>query len=538
LLEDLDRIEVIRGPGATLWGANAVNGVINILTKNARDTQGGLLTLGVGSEERGFGGVRYGGKLRDHVYYRVYAKCFNRDDFVYASGEDAADGWEALRGGFRIDWDVSGSNSLTLQGDIYNEDVGQTLILASLEPPFERTPKCNAHVVEGDLLGRWEHTFSDVSDMALQLYYDRIERDDTFLVVGFYHTFDLDFQHRLGLGERQEIVWGLGYRLTSDHLDSLFALSFNQDSRDYDLLSIFVQDEITLVENRLRTTFGSKFEHNDFTGFEIQPNVRLLWTPNKRHTVWSAVSRAVRTPSRADDDMGYARQVLPPGALFPDSPTALVVASGNRDYESEELLAFELGYHLHPMDWLFLDLATFYHVYDKLHTYELGTLFLETTPAPPHLVIPVFAENKRYGETYGGQLSADWQVSDGWRLRAAYSYLQMQLYLDEDSGDTGTEGAEGESPHHQLSLRSSMDLSGNVELDLGCRYVDNLPSIDVGSYFSLDVHLGWHPRDNLKVSVVGQNLLDDHHPEFRAVAIPFVASEVERGVYGKITWYF
>ena len=538
LVEDVERIEVIRGPGATLWGANAVNGIINILTKNAKDTQDGLVSLGVGSEERGFGGVRHGGKLGEDVYYRVYAKYLNRDHFVDVSGEEAADGWDVLQGGFRMDWEVSGSNLLTLQGDVYGGDVGQIYsFVTSLEPPYVRTFDFDTPMGGRNVLGRWEHVFSEAQDIALQLYYDRTEREEA-VVEAIVNTFDVDFQHRLGIGDRQELVWGFGYRLIQDEIDGTFTVSLDPESRDYQLINAFVQDEIALVEDRLRLTLGSKLEHNDYTGFEIQPNARLLWMPHERHTVWTAVSRAVRTPSRAEDDMRVVILASPPGVLFPDTPTGLVVLMGNRDFASEELLAFELGYRAHPTDWLLLDIATFYNVYDKLRTFEPDTPFIETVPAPEHLVVPVFAKNEMNGETYGVEFASDWRVMDWWRLRAAYTYLQMQLRLDRDSGDTMSEGVEEASPDHQFSLRSMMDLPRSLELDLGCRYVDDLSTLNVKGYLSFDVRLGWKPRKSIELSFVGYSLLDDHHPEFKPKLTYILPTEVERGVYGAIGWRF
>ena len=545
LMEDVERIEVIRGPGATLWGANAVNGIVNIITRSAKDTQGNLVILGAGSEERGFGGFRYGGKLGDDTYYRVHAKYFDRDSFAYESGEEGADGWDVLWGGWRMDWEVSGSDLLTLKGDIYDGDVGQAYrMIDSLEPPFERTLDHDAHVAAGNVLGRWEHIFSGAQDLALQFYYDRAEREEA-VVVGIANTFDVDFQHRFGLCERQEVMWGLGYRLTSDEIDGAFAVSFDPEGRDYQLISAFVQDEIAYVEERLRLTLGSKFEYNDYTGFEIQPNARLLWKSHERHTAWGAISRAVRTPSRADDDMRAVIQAFPPGLVDPAAPAAFVAIMGSRDFESEELLAFELGYRVRPTDPLFLDVAMFYDVYDKLRTFELGTPFLETSPAPEHLIVPAIMDNKMGGETFGVELTADWRVLDRWRLRVAYTYLQMQLYLDEDSEDTFSEDVEEASPRHQLSLRSSMDLAGSLELDMEARYVDDLPSFNVRSYFNIEIRLGWNPVEHLEVSVVGQNLLDNHHAEFATPAglnlpaggVTF-PTEVERGVYGAIRWRF
>ncbi len=549
LLEDVDRIEVIRGPGATLWGANAVNGVINIITKQAKDSQGSLVAIGAGTEERGFGGVRYGGKLGEETHYRAYAKYFNRDNAVDASGEEMADDWKVTRAGFRIDWQASDQkqaaslffcNSLTLQGDIYDGYAGETVTTATLSPPYTEIYDERLNIAGGNVLLRGKRAFSESSDATIQIYYDRTEwGTDTS---EDRDIFDFDFQHRFALGEQQEFVWGLGYRLTRDDFTSSFTISLNPDSRDDHLFSAFMQDDISLFKDRLRLTVGSKFEHNDYTGFEIQPNARLLWTLYERHSVWTSVSRAVRTPSRAEHDMWINRQVIPPNTpgINPSLLPAVVSIRGNRDFDSEELIACELGYRVLPVDRLSVDVAGFYNDYDNLRTLEPGTPFPEGSPPATYLVVPFFTFNKMRGKTYGIELVANWQVLDRWRLQAAYAYLQMQLRLDKDSYDTMSmsENAEDESPHHQLSLRSSMDLPKDLELDLCVRYVDNLPNLDIESYITIDAHLGWKPYKKLELSIVGQNLLDSHHPEFTPEFIDSSPTEVERSVYGKIILRF
>ncbi|MDY6950764.1 MAG: TonB-dependent receptor [Thermodesulfobacteriota bacterium] len=537
LLEDVDRIEVIRGPGATLWGANAVNGVINIITKKAKDTEGGLVSGGIGTEEQGFGGVRYGGKVGDAAYYRIYAKYFNRDGGVDASGYDTTDDWDALRAGFRVDWQAGANNAMTLQGDVYDGKIGETIMRRSLVPPFQQTRDARNDLTGAHVLGRWARTLSHNSDMELQLYYDRNERDFS---PGYFiiDTFDVDFHHRFQVSKRQEIMWGLGYRLASNNVDGNFDVTFSPDSREDHLFSLFVQDEILLLKDRLYLTMGSKFEHNDYTDFEIQPSARMMWTPRERHSAWAAVSRAVRTPSWADHDIRINNQVLPPDLLYPGSPPVVTSLFGDRDFESEELLAYEIGYRVQPTETLSLDMAAFYNDYDNLRSFELEEMFPEDLPPPEHLVIPLRAGNKMDGSAYGIELAAEWRPSDWWRLKAAYTYLQEHLDLDGDSQDVSSEAGEGENPHHQLSLRSCMDLPRNVELDMWARYVDNLPSQDVGSYVTLDARLSWRPKENLELSLVGQNLLDDHHPEFVPEIIDTSPSEVERSVYGKIIWQF
>jgi len=539
VLEDVERIEVIRGPGATLWGANAVNGIINIITKGAQDTQGGCVVAGAGSEEQGFGSIRYGGSLDSgDVYYRIYVKYLNRDDSAGASDMPAADGWWMMRAGFRMDWEGLDGDLLMVQGDLYDGEVGQMYrLIRSLEPPYERTFTYMADMSGGDVLGRWGHVFPDGSDLVLQVYYDRAEREEAVIVCDV-NTVDLDVQHRFRMGTRQEIVWGAGYRFMWDNSTGIFPGGLTPESRHYDLMSAFLQDEVAFAGNRLRLTLGSKFEHNDYTGFEVQPNIRLSWMPREHHIVWGAVARAVRTPSRGEHDMRYTHTVLPPGAVLPDTPPTLLTLMGNRAYRSEELLSFELGYRVRPMDRLVLDLATFYGVYDKLHTYEPGLPFGERVPLPEHLVVPISGENKMYGETYGVELEATMRMSEGWRMRLAYGYLDVRMHLREDSSYTTGEEWEGVSPHHQFSVRSSMDLPEGLTVDLGGRYVGDLPDVGVKSYASLDVRLGWTVWDNLELSVVGQNVLDDRHTEFRTPYAPTLSTEVERGVYGAIHWTF
>ncbi|MCP5005924.1 MAG: TonB-dependent receptor plug domain-containing protein, partial [Planctomycetes bacterium] len=314
LLEDIDRIEVIRGPGASLWGDNAVNGVINIITKQAGDTQGGLLSTGYGNEQQGFGNLRYGNKIGNDAYFRVYSKYFNRDNAVDASGKKTNDSWHAQRGGFRIDWDIKKQDSLTVQGDIYDSKFGETAATVSLTSPFSNTINDDSKFAGWNVLTRWKHTFSEYSNFELQLYYDQTERESIKLRED-RDTYDFDFQHRFKFGERQDVVWGLGYRLTHDNIRNSFDFSFNPDSRSMSLYSGFVHDEITLIEDKLRLTVGSKLSYNVFTGLEVQPNARLLWKPCERHSTWLSFSRAVRTPSRAENDIRINKEVLSSGAL-------------------------------------------------------------------------------------------------------------------------------------------------------------------------------------------------------------------------------
>ncbi len=339
LLADVDRIEVIRGPGAALWGANAVNGIINIITKHARDTRGSLLTAGAGTEERGFGSLRYGTALSDAAFLRFYAKYFNRDSSVDPEGQDTSDAWEMVRSGLRLDWQLTDHDDLTVQGDVYHGDAAQTLSLPSFLPPFRERRTVDIDWAGGNLLARWQHRFSELSNLTLRAYYDRTDRDEKDIIRETRDTFDLDVQHQFSWGSRQDIIWGLGYRFTDDKFTSSPFITIQPNSRSQHLFSAFVQDDITLIKDRLHVILGSKFEHNDYTGFEIQPTARLLWTPHKRHTVWTSISRAVRTPSRGDNDTLTNQRILPPGT--PENPgplPTLVRFLGNRDFVSGALV--------------------------------------------------------------------------------------------------------------------------------------------------------------------------------------------------------
>lgn len=535
LLEDIERIEVIRGPGATLWGANAVNGAINIITKHSEKTHGLLVKGGYGSEEQGFTAVRYGSPVGAHGNYRAYVKYFNRDGFDCMDGEEAADDWNAFRGGFRYDGRLGPKDTLTVQGDAYSGTEGQTDAEFSLAPPFYRQAvDNNTDFSGGNLLLRWERALSESSDLALQAYYDRTKRDETALLKESRNTFDLDFQHRFAFGHQQEIVWGLGFRASWDDIDPNEPSVRINERKQTDLLaSCFVQDEIVLKADWLRLILGSKFEHNDYTGFEAQPNARLIWTPSEKHSVWAAVSRAVRTPSRAEEDATLGIGFVPPD---PPTPLTLISADGNDDYDSEELLAWELGYRFLANTAYSFDLAAFLNVYDNLRSAEPQAL--DSSALPTHLILPNRADNKLKAKTWGFEGVVDCKVDTWWRVQAAYTYLQMDVDAQTDSNDTvSVDLMEDTSPEHQLSLRSYMDLPYNLELDLWLRYVDKLENLAIDDYLTLDVRLGWQPYPGLELALVGQNLLQDSHIEFEP-EYQTLATEVPRGIYGQAVWRY
>ena len=555
MLEDVERIEVIRGPGATLWGANAVNGIINIVTYSAAATQGGLVKSGSGSQERGFANLRYGGSLNADTHYRVYSKYFARDAFVDAAARPTADAWHMLRGGFRIDWTPEGRDGLTGQGDLFDGKTGQTWSFPTLESPFLDTLDTDTQWSGGYLLARWNRTFSTDSNLRLQLYYDRKEYKDLNSEVR--DTYDLDFQHRFSRAVRHDIVWGAGYRFTTDATKASFNLSFDPARRGDHLFSAFAQDEIALVPHRLSLSLGSKFEHNDYTGFEYQPNVRLLWKPRLWHALWAAVSRAVRTPARADDDVRIVFRTFPAESVFPgidpDTPPFLNSLLGNRSFESEKLISYEAGYRMHPHPALFFDLATFYNNYDDLRAAQNAGPLFQADAEIPHFAVELLVDNLMRGTTYGGELAIEWQFPEYLgRLRGAYSYLKMDLRLEPNAHPESATAERG-SPRHQLYVWPSFNLRPRLQLDAIGRYVSRIadrdedndpayveyfPQRDIAAYFELDLRLAWQPTRRLELALVGRNLLDDHHPEFVDFLINSLPTETQRGIYGAATWKF
>jgi iron complex outermembrane receptor protein len=515
LLEDIDRIEVISGPGGTLWGANAVNGVINVTTKGAQDTQGLYVEQGGGTGLQEFTGVRYGGTLAPNVYFRVYGKFLDVEDGRLASGQDASDSWRQGQGGFRIDALPSAQNTFTLQGDFYSGD-------EDLESGG------SSRLAGGNLLGRWTDSLSADADMRLQVYYDRTHLSDPFgaspfapagVLVDDLDTYDLDFQHHFVVAGSNQVVWGFGYRLTHDDvMQEAPNFGFLPPSLDRSLFSLFGQDEVRLRPD-LFFTFGTKIEHNDYTGFELEPNVRMRWALASNQDLWAAVSRAVRTPSRLDTDL-----------TEPSPPHTLI--EGSRAFTSEVLVAYELGYRVQIGSDASASVSTFFNDYDRLRSLSLT----------PVTVLPLVYENHLVGRTYGAELSGSYEVFDWWRLRAGYDLLEEHISVRAGQTDFYNALNETSDPKYQFSIRSSVDLSSRLALDTDLRFVDTLrdnngPVVDtVPSYYELGARLAWRVSRNLELSIVGQNLL---HP-YRAEYGPSGPSreEVQRTIFGKAAWQF
>jgi len=504
VLEDVDRIEVISGPGGTLWGANAVNGVINIITKSSADTKGLFVEGAAGSDFPGLGSIRYGGQIKNDLSYRVYATGFKLGNTIDTNGTTANDQWPMFQGGFRIDWNTSKKDQLMLQSNLYT---------GNPNPNAVDTPVAT----NGDnIMVRWNHTSSERSDFQLQAYYDHTYRDFGSSLSEALRTYDIEWQNKNLIGQRNTVTYGTDFRAMDDSVTNLKLLGFFPGHKMLYLYSLFVQDEIMLAKDRLHFTVGIKDEHNSYTGFEYQPNARLAWTPSKSQTIWAAVSRAVRTPSRIDRDFAeYITTSLPP------------LLKGDSSFISETVVAYELGWRYEPIENLSVSLATFYNVYDDVRSAE---------PGPPPFFIPITIGNDVKGNTYGVELSATYQLTSWWNLRGGYTYLRKDLSVKPGTVDLNHATAESDDPESQLLIQSNVKLPGRVEFGTVVRYVDKLPQPYVSAYTGLDMRIGWELSKVIELSVVGQNLLDNQRIEF--IPASPAPREIERSIYGKIVCRF
>jgi iron complex outermembrane recepter protein len=538
LLEDVERIEVIRGPGGTIWGANAVNGVINIITKSAKDTHGALASVSGGNVDQGIGGFRYGGGNGRDLDYRVYGMAFGRAAEFHPD-HAPFDDWQTGQGGFRTDWQLNTRDALTLQGDMYKGYDGERVDVSLYSPPSVQQFDDPHNVAGGNLLGRWRRQIDANSDFQFQTYYDRTSQLSPQLDE-IRNTFDVDFLYHLNLNERHDLLLGAGARWSPDNITQKFpTLDFLPQQETDSIYSWFLQDQISIAPGKLVLTAGSKFEHNNYSGFEIQPNARLMYTPTEHQSLWLAVTRAVRTPSRLDQDLQLTD-------LLADGPPPIFLrVVGSKAFKSEELLGTEAGYRTLVARRLYIDVAFFYNDYGDLYGYGPTTVLVETSPPPTRVVAALPLANANEGDTTGVEIAPDWKPVHWWELKGSYSYLH--LFVHDRPAVAGpldsliTSSDNGSSPHHQIEFQSLFNLPKKLELDTTFRYVSALPAQTstpagqtVEAYSTADVRFGWHLNQGLELSIVGQNLLQSHHAEFGGDDGPLVG--IRRDFYVKVTW--
>ena len=532
-LDEIERIEVIRGPGATLWGANAVNGVINIILKHSKDTQGGKISTIVGDEDRFIGTARYGGKLSEDSTYRTHLKFSDRDQQSALDGGGAGDGWSYLSGGFRADFQEHAANNFTFEGDLRSSNEGTRQIGGARALDFDQIRRPRSEDLHGgSLQGRWNYRASQDSEVKVQSYYQKSRRNGA--AVGEDRgTFDFDLQHRYAVRPDLELLWGLGYRNDRDdlHTNSVTAI-FDTSKQTDDLFSSFLQFDYRLSPSELHFIVGSKFEHNDYSGFEIQPNARLLWNSSEVGTLWLSVARAVRTPSLAESSIQFLVGQTETETGLP----GLIYAFGNEDFDSEDLLATEMGYRNELARRTFIDLAVFRNNYANLRSGEPAAPFLASDGQS--IIVPLILDNRVDGDVSGFESTLTFPILDWINFKSSYSLLLMDINPDKGSRELAQTRTQGLSPQNQINAWLAMNLPHQLELDLLMYYVDSLPDANIDAFTRFDARLGCKISEALSASVVVQNLFDDQHEEMSDFLSLIESTQVDRSFYGRLDWRF
>jgi iron complex outermembrane receptor protein len=526
LLEDIERIEVVRGPGGTLWGSNAVNGTISIITRRASDSQGAYVTAGVGDEQRN-GAVRYGRALGGAGFARVYAKGFEWEPQVNTAGGTEYDGWRMGQAGLRIDTELTGGRDLTVIADGYLARLGKVERVTLLAPPYLETVLRDAPLSGANVLTRWSGPVREGIDFQLQTYYEVTDRNE-YPVSENRRTFDVDLQLRHLQLPRQRIDWGLAWQVSHEDLVTASTVSLPLETEQ--LFSAFIEDEISLFDDEVRLTLGTKLEHNVYSGLELQPGARAAWLVDDANTVWASVTRAVRRPS------GVERRYSSLNILDPGTRT-FVRLDRNPDFVPEKLISYEAGYRLNLGERLYARASVFYNDWRDLLSTELFDPVTEPSPPGPDItILPLFLGNGIDGSSHGVELSADVRLTPWWHANANYSYLRVSTTPEPGSRDASLEVRyDGGNPRHQVRVHNSFDLPGRVQLDWQLRYVARLWGVGIPAYTESNARVGWQATDELEVHVTGQNLHHDHHAEWLADS-GTTNVEIERRFFMGLKW--
>ncbi|MDD5229166.1 MAG: TonB-dependent receptor [Methylococcales bacterium] len=542
-LESIERIEIIRGSGGTIWGVNAMNGVINIITRSALTTKDAQLTAGGGSAQQDFGRFDYTKKITENASVRGYGTYYN---VANAKGDknyngSAGSGWT---NGARFDWNNKQGDEVMADANWSENDSEESGALTSLKPPYTQTINSQPfNHQNGHFLTRWEHHLNDKNYWAIRSFYDHTNRKD-FQIQTKIDVFDVDFTHYFSLGERHNLTWGTGYRRANDEIGNTLMVKLNPTSGNTDIFNVFAQDEIALDENKQWIfTLGSKFEYHTLTGFETEPSGSLSWHVNDKHTLWTSVSHAVRVPSRGQSsDATYL--IYNSSRNFGNTELPVIV-QGNikKGIGAENSTTYQMGWRGAFNQGLTADATIFYTNYnDIIRSEAAGEPTINNSLGIPAIISPWLGNNNLYAQSFGTELSLNWQATEWWRNYLSYSFLNMDVkpYVGHTLTFYDPVGLEHSTPQHQVSLRTNFNVTQDIDFDVWWRYTDKIITNQrpIAGYFNTDTRIAWRPVKGLELSLIGQNLIQTQHLEYQGDLFQPQATYVSRGIYAKFNWQF